>query len=78
MRHHGLWDKLIYERFKAPHGHLFCQNSGMIEDIDISMLDLNWIAIPSNFCLDEIQVTIAGHFDSTESPDCKISWKILR
>jgi Fe2+ or Zn2+ uptake regulation protein len=78
MKHHGLWDKLIYEKHKPAHGHLFCQNSWMIEDIDISMLDFNWIEVPPWFCLDEIQVTLAGHFDSTQAPYCKITWRILR
>lgn len=58
MKHHGMGDKVIYEKNKPHHGHLFCQNTGMIEDIDISHLPLENISIPENFCLDEVEVTI--------------------
>jgi hypothetical protein len=49
----------LYEKAKPPHGHLFCQYTGMIEDIDMSMVDFSGIVIPDNFCMDEIQLTIA-------------------
>ena len=62
MKHHGLGDKILYEKAKPPHGHLFCQYTGMIEDVDISMVDFTGIEIPENFCMEEIQLTIAGHF----------------
>ena len=78
MKHHGLWDKILYEKAKPPHGHLFCQYTGMIEDVDISMIDFTGITIPDNFVTQEIQVTIAGHFEGEESAYCKINWKLLR
>ncbi len=58
MKHHGMGDKVIYEKTKPHHGHLFCQNTGMIQDIDISHLPLDSITIPENFCLDEVEVTV--------------------
>ncbi len=78
MKHHGIWDKLLYEKLKPLHGHLFCQNTGMIEDIDMSMVDFSGLVIPDNFCMDEIQLTIAGHFNDTSSRYCKINGKILK
>ncbi len=73
MKHHGLWDKILYETQKAPHGHLFCQYSGMIMDIDISMIDLTGLSVPDNFVIQETQLTIAGHFEGQESAYCKIN-----
>lgn len=78
MKHHGLWDKILYEKSKPPHGHLFCQYTGMIEDIDVSMVDFTWLQIPDNFVTEEIQLTIAGHFKGAESAYCKINGKLLR
>jgi Fe2+ or Zn2+ uptake regulation protein len=78
IKHHGIGDKLLYEITKPPHWHLFCQNSWMIEDIDISMIDFTWIIVPENFSMDEIQLTIAGHFNDSDSRDCKINWRILK
>lgn len=78
MKHHGLWDKILYEKNKPPHGHLFCQYTGMIEDVDISMVDFTGLHIPENFCMDEIQLTIAWHFNGEESAYCKINGKLLR
>lgn len=78
MKHHGIWDKLLYEKAKPPHGHLFCQYTGMIEDIDMSMVDFSGIVIPKNFCMDEIQLTIAWHFNDANSRYCKINGKILK
>lgn len=78
MKHHGLWDKILYEKAKPAHGHLFCQYTGMIQDIDISMIDFTGIEIPENFCMEEIQLTIAGHFQWEESAYCKINGKLLR
>lgn len=78
MKHHGLWDKLLYEKAKPIHGHIFCQYTGMIQDVDISMIDFTGISIPDNFITEEIQVTIAGHFEWEESAYCKINWYLLR
>lgn len=78
MKHHGMGDKVIYEKNKPHHGHLFCQNTGMIEDIDISHLPLENISIPENFCLDEVEVTITWHFKDSNSAYCKINGKLLR
>lgn len=78
MKHHGLGDKLLYEANKPLHGHLFCQYSGMIEDIDVSMVDFTGLKIPENFSIDEIQLTIAGHFKWESSAYCKINGKVLR
>lgn len=78
MKTHGLGDKILYERFKDPHGHLFCQYTGMIMDVDISMLKFDGVNIPDNFKLDEIQVTFAWHFEGAESPYCEINGKLLR
>lgn len=78
MKHHGMGDKVIYEKMKPHHGHLFCQNTWMIEDIDISHVPLETITIPPGFCLDEIEVTITGHYTNTTSAYCKINGKLLR
>jgi Fe2+ or Zn2+ uptake regulation protein len=78
MKHHGLGDKILYEKNKPPHWHLFCQYTGMIEDVDISMVDFTGLQIPDNFCMEEIQLTIAGHFKGEESAYCKINGKLLR
>lgn len=78
MKHHGMWDKLIYEKMKPHHWHLFCQNSGMIEDIDISMIDFSALKAPKDFIVDEIQLTIAWHFQDSDSRYCKINWRILK
>lgn len=78
MKHHGMGDKVIYEKAKPHHWHIFCQNTGMIEDIDISHLPLDTLNIPDNFCLDEIEVTITGYFKDTNSAYCKINGKLLR
>lgn len=78
MKHHGLGDKILYEKTKPPHGHLFCQYTGMIQDIDISMIDFTGIEVPGNFCIDEIQLTIAGHFTWAESAYCTINGRLLR
>jgi hypothetical protein len=50
----------------------------MIQDIDISMIDFTGIQIPKDFCIEEIQLTIAGHFEGEESAYCKINGKLLR
>lgn len=50
----------------------------MIEDIDISQLPLDSISIPENFCLDEVEVTVTGHFKDSDSAYCKINGKLLR
>jgi hypothetical protein len=50
----------------------------MIQDVDISMVDFTGIEIPENFCMEEIQLTIAGHFKGEESTYCKINGKLLR
>lgn len=78
MKHHGLWDKILYEKSKPPHGHIFCQYTGMIQDVDISMINFDGIQIPNNFVAKEIQVTVAGHFLWEESAYCKINGKLLR
>lgn len=78
MKTHGLGDRILYEKVKAPHGHLFCQYTGMIMDIDISMLSFDGVKIPEDFKLDEIQVTFAWHFKGEESPYCEINGKLLR
>ena len=78
MKHHGIWDKILYEKKKSPHWHIFCQYTWMIEDIDISMVDFSWLTIPENFCMEEIQLTIAWHFKGEESAYCKINGKLLR
>lgn len=78
MKHHGLGDAVIYEKNKAHHGHIFCQNTGMIQDIDLSWINFEMLDIPDGFCLDEIQVTIAGHFTGTDSAYCKINGRVLR
>ena len=49
----------------------------MIQDIDISMIDFTGIEIPENFCMEEIQLTIAGHFKGEESLLDAISQKTL-
>jgi Fe2+ or Zn2+ uptake regulation protein len=58
MKHHGIGDKLLYEKSKPPHGHIFCQYTGMIQDVDISMINFDGIQIPNNFEVEEIQVTV--------------------
>lgn len=78
MKHHGLGDKLLYEKSKPPHGHIFCQYTGMIQDVDISMINFNGMEIPDNFEVDEIQVTVTGHFVWEESAYCRINGKLLR
>lgn len=78
MKTHGLGDKILYEKTKDPHGHLFCQYTGMIMDVDISMLSFDGVRIPENFKLDEIQVTFAGHFEGEWSPYCEVTGKLLR
>ena len=78
MKHHGLWDKILYEKLKPAHGHIFCQYTGMIEDVDISMIDFTGVEVPENFCVEEIQLTIAWHFVGEESAYCKINGKLLR
>ncbi|HNG97050.1 MAG TPA: transcriptional repressor [Candidatus Absconditabacterales bacterium] len=78
MKTHGLGDKILYEVSKPPHGHLFCQYTGMIMDVDISMLSFDGVTIPKGFCLNEIQVTFAGHFESENSPYCEVTGKLLR
>lgn len=78
MKHHWLWDKVLYEKSKIPHWHLFCQNTGMIQDIDMSMIDFSGLTIPEDFCMDEIQLTIAWHFNWTDSAYCKINGRVLR
>lgn len=61
MKQHGLMDKMIYEKSKEHHGHIFCQNSGVIIDIDISKLDIPTqdFDIPEGFCNLEVQVTFS-------------------
>lgn len=78
MKQHGIGDKLLYEKAKPPHGHLFCQNTGMISDVDMSMVDFSGLIIPENFCMEEVQLTIAWHFKDTDSRYCKINGKILK
>ena len=78
MRHHWLGDKLLYEKAKPIHWHLFCQNTGMIVDIDMSMIDFSNLKIPNEFCMSEIQLTIGWHFEWTCSAYCKINGKVLR
>jgi hypothetical protein len=50
----------------------------MIQDIDISMLSFDGIHIPSEFALEDIQVTLSGHFKDSPSAYCKINGRILR
>jgi Fe2+ or Zn2+ uptake regulation protein len=78
MRHHGIGDAVIYELQKPFHGHIYCQNSNMIQDIDLSGINLDAITLPKDFCLDEIQITIAGSYTGTDSPYCKIMGKVVR
>lgn len=78
MRHHGIGDAVIYEKNKPFHGHIYCQNTDSIIDIDLSGINLDNLSLPEDFCLDEIQITIAGSFTWTDSPYCKIMGKVVR
>ena len=78
MRHHGIGDAVIYEKKKPFHGHIYCQNSNTIEDFDLSGIDFDKLTLPENFCLNEIQITMAGSYTGTDSPYCKIMGKVVR
>lgn len=79
MKQHGLMDKMIYEKKKPHHGHIFCQNSWVIIDVDISKMNIpiDNIDVPEGFCNLEVQVTFAGYFKDANSRFCSLTGKQL-
>ena len=77
MKQHWLMDKMVYEKKKDHHGHIFCQNSGVILDLDISKIPLDSVTIPDEFCKLDIQVTFAWYFKDTNWRFCPITGKKL-
>lgn len=78
MKQHTLGDKMIYEKAKPPHGHIFCQNAWVMIDIDVSALSFAGVQLPADFVLEDVQVTFAGSFQGTESAYCQLTGKVLR
>lgn len=74
MKTAWLKDKIIYEKKKHPHGHLVCNASWMILDVDSSLVDTSKIKIPDGFALEHVQIILHGHFLSEEA--CKIAVQI--
>lgn len=69
MKTSGVTDKVLYEIKKKPHGHLYCNRSGRIEDLDITKVKFDGVCLPDNFNLENIQITFNGHFnDNAEMP----------
>ena len=77
MKIHGLMDKMVYEKKKPHHWHIYCKNSWVILDIDISKINFDTVIIPDEFCNLDIQVTFAWNFNDTEGRYCTITWKKL-
>ena len=74
MKTSGIAEKVLYEKKKAPHGHMFCHASGTILDIDISSLDTSKILLPAGFLLENFQIIAHGNFQNEES--CKLALKV--
>jgi Fur family peroxide stress response transcriptional regulator len=74
MKTAGLKDKVIYEKYKHPHGHLVCHASGTILDVDSSLIDTSTIKIPDGFALEDVQIILHGHFLSEQA--CKIAVQV--
>ena len=70
MKTTGVTDKVLYELYKKPHGHLVCTWSGRIDDIDISKVKFDGVALPDNFNLQNILITFSGHFNENAEVPC--------
>jgi len=71
MKTSGILDKVIFEKNKEPHGHIVCEHSGMILDIPINNINFDWIDLPENFNLQNINVIFDGHFVQENGEICK-------
>lgn len=62
MKTNGLLDKVIFEKYKAPHGHIVCHHSWMIIDVPVDTIAFDGVDIPENFNLQNINIVFDGHF----------------
>jgi len=61
-KHYGLWDKILREIHKAPHCHIYCDDSNQVVDIQPIAVNLDQISLPKWFALNSVSVIIHGTF----------------
>jgi Fe2+ or Zn2+ uptake regulation protein len=76
MKHVWLWKKNVYEKLKPHHWHLYCTASWIIQDIDITWLEVDKLDIPKNFNTNELQIVINWRFSNKKWELCHIWWNL--
>ncbi len=70
MKTSGILEKTMYEKKKPLHGHIVCQKSGRITDVDIHDVLFEGITIPENFNLQNINIVFDGHYTGDDAVKC--------
>lgn len=71
MRYDQMGERVMYEKAKPPHAHLYCRWGGAIVDVDISQLSFDSIQLPDDFVCEDIQVTFSGYYKDWAPADCR-------
>ncbi|MCF7835005.1 transcriptional repressor [Candidatus Gracilibacteria bacterium] len=68
----GITSKTIYDVKKSDnlHGHLVCERSGRIINVDVSKIKNLDLGLPEGFNLEKVEVVFYGNFDESDG-NCK-------
>ncbi len=78
MRYDQMGERVMYEKAKPPHAHLYCRSSGTIRDVDISKLSFDGVELPDIFSCEDIQVTFSGFYKERKPVDCRAEIKLKK
>lgn len=76
MKYDQLGGRVMYEKSKPPHAHLYCRSSGTIKDVPIDQVAFDSVDLPDIFVCEDVQVTFSGYYKERVPDDCKVEIKL--